>query len=119
MGENKMRDILIGLSKSSIESIFTVKKYSKEILEEDLERILFIRNLIEYEAEFIKVHCKEINIAQYVNELKKFALELFINQCVEAIPIEDKNKDDFDLKEHKDEGCDYFNYIYLNLEYPY
>ncbi len=46
MDENKMIDTLINISKIGIRSIFTVKKYGTEILEEDLELILFIRNYL-------------------------------------------------------------------------
>ena len=57
--ENKLIDILINISKVSIRSIFTAKKYDNEILDEDLRRILFIRNLLEESFEFVKKNHKE------------------------------------------------------------
>ncbi|CAN5795886.1 hypothetical protein BH23THE1_BH23THE1_31460 [soil metagenome] len=50
-----MNDILLNISKASIRSIFTAKKYDDKILGEDLHRILYIRNLLEEIIEFIKM----------------------------------------------------------------
>ena len=106
------------ISKIGIRSVFTAKKYSSEILQEDLNRILFIRNYIEECSLFIKETSKGINTEEYVAELKNYALELFLIQCEEAIPDEEKKSEDFNLEVHQKEDAEYFNYIYDNLKYP-
>ncbi len=113
-----MIDILVNMSKVSIRSIFTAKKYDSEILDEDLGRILFIRNLIEESVEFVKEYQKDIDVELYTSKLKKYALELFLKQCEEAITDEEKNSKEFNLENHKKEDSEYFNYIYSNLKYP-
>ncbi len=107
-----MIDILTNITKVSIKSIFTVNKYNSEILQEDLYRILFIRNLIEESFEFVKEYNQEINADQYHNELKDYALELFLKQCEEAIPEEEKSEQGFNLENHNEESKEYFNFIY-------
>jgi len=116
--ENKMIDILINISKIGIKSIFTAKKYDTEILDEDLRRILFIRNYLEESLLFVKKTYKEVDTEVYFSELKKYALELFVKQCKEAIPDEERNSEDFNFENHKEENVEFFNYIYDNLEYP-
>ena len=113
-----MIDSLIKISKIGLRSIFTVKKYDTEILDEDLNRIIFIRNYLEESLLFVKETYKGVNAEEYFNELKKYALELFLIQCEEAIPDEEKNSEDFNLETHQKEDADYFNYIYDNLKYP-
>lgn len=113
-----MIDNILNISKIGILSIFTVKKYDAEILDEDLSRILFIRNYIEECLLYVKGRYKEIDAEEYHNELKKFALELFLKYCEEAIPDEEKNSKDFNLEIHRKEDKDFFNYIYDNLKYP-
>ena len=113
-----MINSLIKISKIGLRSIFTVKKYDTKILEEDLNRILFIRNFLEESLLFVKETYEDVNTEEYFNELKKYALELFLIQCEEAIPDEEKNSENFDLETHQKEDADYFNYIYANLEYP-
>ncbi len=113
-----MIDILINISKIGIRSIFTAKKYDTEILDEDLRRILFIRNYLEESLLFVKKTYKEVDAKVYFSELKKYALELFVKQCIEAIPDEERNSEDFDFENHKKEDVEFFNYIYDNLKYP-
>ncbi len=113
-----MIDSIIEISKTGLRSIFTVKKYDTEILDEDLNRILFIRNFIEESLLFVQEAYTEVNAEEYFNELKKYALELFLIQCEEAIPDEEKNSEGFSLEIHQQEDKDYFNYIYDNLKYP-
>ena len=113
-----MIDKILTISKIGIRSIFTVKKYNTEILEEDLSRILFIRNYIEECILFVTEGYKEISAEEYQNELKKYALELFLKYCEETIPDEEKNSKDFNLEIYRKEDKDYFNYIYDNLKYP-
>ncbi len=113
-----MVDILMGLSKSSIRSVFTAEKYHHEILDADLHCILFIRNLIEENLEFVKANFKDIDTRMYFSALKEYALNLFIDLCLETSSIKDKNEDDFNIEEHKEENREYFNYIYSNLKYP-
>ena len=113
-----MIDILIEISKVGIRSIFTAKKYDDEILDEDLRRIMFIRNYIEESLKFVKDKHKDIEAGIYVSELKKYALGLFMEQCEEAISDEDKNSEEFNLKNRQAEDNEYFNYVYENLEYP-
>ncbi len=113
-----MIDVLINISKIGIRSIFTAKKYDTEILDEDLRRIMFIRNYLEESLQFVKETYKEVDIEVYFSELRKYALELFMKQCEEAIPDEEKNSEDFNLENHKKEDEEFFNYIYDNLKYP-
>ncbi|MBW6483017.1 MAG: hypothetical protein K0B10_08135 [Vicingaceae bacterium] len=117
-----MIDNILTISKIGIRSIFTAKKYDTEILYEDLSRILFIRNYIEecllFVKERYKERYKEISAEEYQNELKKYALELFLTFCEEAIPDEEKNSKDFNLEIQRKGDKDYFNYIYDNLKYP-
>ncbi len=113
-----MNDNILTISKIGIRSVFTVKKYDSEILDEDLSRILFIRNYIEECLLYVKETSKGINTGEYLTELKKYALELFLIQCEEAIPDEEKNSEDFNLEVHQKEDAEYFNYIYDNLKYP-
>jgi len=113
-----MIDILVNMSKVSIRSIFTAKKYDTEILDEDLRRILFIRNLLEESFEFVKENHKDIDAELYLSKLKKYALELFVKQCEEEIADEEKNSEEFNLENHKKEDREFFNYIYSNLKYP-
>ncbi|HIP48857.1 MAG TPA: hypothetical protein EYG92_07840 [Lutibacter sp.] len=113
-----MIDILIEISKVGIRSIFTAKKYDAEILDEDLRRIMFIRNYIEESLKFVKDKHKDIETGIYVSELKKYALGLFMEQCEEAISDEERNNENFNIENHKKEDEDFFNYVYENLEYP-
>lgn len=113
-----MIDNVLTISKIGIRSVFTVKKYDSEILDEDLSRILFIRNYIDECSQCVKETNKGINVEEYFTELKKYALELFLIQCEDAIPDEEKNSEDFNLENHQKEDADYFNYIYDNLKYP-
>lgn len=113
-----MIDNILVISKIGIKSVFTVKKYDSGILDEDLSRILFIRNYIDECSLFIKENNKDINAREYIAELKNYALELFLIQCKEAIPDEEKNREDFNLEVHQKEDADFFNYIYDNLKYP-
>ncbi len=108
-----MIDVVLNMSKVSIRSVFTAKKYDAEILDEDLRRILFIRNLIEESSEYVKNHHKEIDAELYARRLKEYALELFLEQCKEARSDDDDDCEDLDFDEQE-----YFNYIYQNLEYP-
>jgi hypothetical protein len=116
--ENKMIDILINISKIGLKSIFTAKKYDTEILDEDLKRILFIKNYLEENLLFVKENYKEVDSNVYFNELKEYAVELFSKQCEEAISEEEKNSKDFNLENHKKEDMEFFEYVYTNLEYP-
>ena len=113
-----MNDNILTISKIGIRSVFTVKKYDSEILDEDLSRISFIRNYIEECLVYVKETNKVINTEEYLIELKKYALELFLIQCKEAIPDEEKNSKDFNLEVHQKEDAEYFNFIYDNLKYP-
>ena len=113
-----MTDSIIKISKAGLRSIFTVNKYDAEILDEDLNRILFIRNFIEESLLSVKETCKGINAEEYFNELKKYALELFLTYCEESIPEEEKNSKNFNLETHQQEDVEYFNYIYDNRKYP-
>src|SRR5690554_6658825 len=113
-----MIDNLLSILKIGIKSVFTVKKYDSEILDEDLSRILFIRNYIEECTLYIKETHKGINVGEYVTELKKYALELFLMQCKDAIHDEEMNSEDFNLETNQKEDADFFNYIYDNLKYP-
>jgi len=113
-----MIDVLINISKIGIRSIFTAKKYDTEILDEDLRRIMFIRNYLEESLLFIKETYKEVDAEVYFSELRKYALELFMKQCEESISDEEKNSEDFNLENHKKEDEEFFNYIYDNLKYP-
>ena len=108
---------ILEISKIGLRSVFTAKKYSKTILEEDLNRILFIRNYIEESLLFVKENYEDVNAEEFYNELKKYARELFLIQCKEAIRDEVKNSENFDLETYQKESADYFNYIYDNLEY--
>jgi len=113
-----MTDSIVKITKAGLRSIFTVNKYDAEILDEDLSRILFIRNFIEESLLSVKETCKGINAEEYFNELKKYALELFLTYCEESIPEEEKNSKNFNLKTHQQEDEEYFNYIYDNCKYP-
>jgi len=113
-----MEELLTGLAKAAIKSVFTVQKYNSDILYEDLDRIVFIRNLIEESAEYIKANCKGLKVANYNKAMKEYALELYILQCMEAIPDEDKKDEDFDIEEEKEDIINYFEYIYKNLKFP-
>jgi hypothetical protein len=109
---------ILTTSKVGIRSIFSVKKYNKEILDEDLSRILFIRNYIEEYSLYVEETCKDFNAEEYSTELKKYALQLFLIECEEAIPEEEKNSVDFNVEDRQKEDAGYFNYIYDNLKYP-
>lgn len=113
-----MNDNILTISKIGIKSVFTAKKYDSEILDEDLYRILFIRNYIEECSLYVKERCEDIDVDEYFAELKKYALEMFLIQCEEAIPNEEKNREDFNLEAHQQDDADFFNYIYDNLKYP-
>ena len=113
-----MTDILIGLTKSSIFSLFSVKKLDREILDEDLKRIMLIRNLIEEGSDFIKNNCDGINVNSYNSELNQYACDLFIEFCLDEIPEENRRSDDFDITKEIGEIKEYFDYIYANLKYP-
>lgn len=113
-----MIDNILTISKIGIRSVFTVKKYDSEILDEDLSRILFIRNYIEECLLYVKETSKDINAGECFTELKKYALELFLIQCKDAISDEEKNSEEFNLEAHQKEDADFFNYIYDNLKYP-
>jgi hypothetical protein len=113
-----MYDNILTISKVGIKSIFTAKKYDSEILGEDLHRILFIRNYIEECSLYVKETCKDIDVVEYFAELKKYALEMFLIQCEEATPNEEKNRKDFNLEAHQQDDTDYFNYIFDHLKYP-
>ena len=116
--ENKMIDILINISKIGLRSVFTAKKYDTEILEEDLRRILFIRNYLEESLQFVKETYKDVDAKVYISELKNYALELFMKQCEEVMPDEEKNSVNFNFEKHREEDKEFFNYIYDNLKYP-
>jgi len=79
---------------------------------------LFIRNYLEESLRFVKGNYKEVDAEEYFNRLKKYALELFIEQCVGEIPDKERNSNGFNLENHKEEDKEYFNYIYDNLKYP-
>ncbi|WP_289053547.1 hypothetical protein [Carboxylicivirga marina] len=113
-----MSDKLLTISKIALKSIFTAKRYDTEILEEDLSRIMFIRNYIDECTEYVKENGIDINTEEYISELKNYALELFLIQCEEAIPPKEKNSKGFNLNDQQVEDAEYFNYIYNNLEYP-
>lgn len=113
-----MIDIITNISKIGIRSIFTVKKYDSEILDEDLSRVLFIRNYLEESLLFVKENYKEVDAKVYFNELKEYAVDLFMKQCEEAIPEEEKNSKGFNLENHKKEDKEFFEYVYNNLKYP-
>ena len=113
-----MIENITNISKIGIRSIFTVKRYDTEILDEDLNRILFIRNYLEESLVFVKETYKGVNTEEYFSELKKYALKLFMKQCEEAISDDEKNEEDFNLENHQKEDEEYFNYIYDNLKYP-
>ena len=113
-----MIDTVLTISKIGIRSVFTVKKYDTEILDEDLSRILFIRNYIEECSLYVQETFRGINAGEYFTELKKYALELFLIQCEKSIPDEEKNSKDFNLSAHQKEDADFFNYVYENLRYP-
>lgn len=113
-----MIDILINISKIGLKSIFSAKKYDTEILDEDLRRILFIRNYLEESLFFIKETYKEVDAKVYFNELKGYAVELFVKQCEESISDEEKNSEDFNLENHKKEDEEFFDYVYENMKYP-
>jgi len=114
----KMNDNLIDIAKVGIRSIFTAKKYDTEILDEDLSRILFIRNYIEESLLFVKENHTELDEKVYFNELKKYALELFMEQCEEARLDERINSKEFNLEEYQKENEEFFNYVYDNMKYP-
>lgn len=116
--ENKMIDILINISKIGLRSVFTAKKYDTEILEEDLRRILFIRNYLEESLQFVKETYKDVDAKVYISELKNYALELFMKQCEEVMPDEEKNSVNFNFEKHREEDKEFFNYVYDNLKYP-
>ena len=111
-----MIDILIDISKIGIKSIFTVEKYSTEILGEDLKRIMFIRNYIEESLQFVKETYKEVDAEVYFRELKRYALEFFVQRCEDAMLDVERSSDNF--KNSKEENKKKFNYIYDNLKYP-
>ena len=113
-----MIKILIEISKIGIKSIFTAKKYDTEILDEDLNRILFIRNYLEESLIFVTENYKEIDAKVYFCELKNYALELFMGQCEEARLNEKINSKEFNLKEYQKEDKEFFNYVYDNMKYP-
>ncbi|AFU68742.1 hypothetical protein P700755_001930 [Psychroflexus torquis ATCC 700755] len=113
-----MIDILINISKIGLKSIFTAKKYDTEILDEDLKRILFIRNYVEESLLFIQETYKEVDAKVYFNELKGYAVELFVKQCEESISDEEKNGEDFNLENHKKADEEFFDYVYENMKYP-
>ena len=113
-----MTDILISISKIGLRSIFTAKKYDTEILDEDLRRILFIRNYLEESLLFVEETYKEVDSKVYFSELKEYAVELFMKQCEEATPDEEKDSEDFNLENQKKEDEEFFNYVYNNLKYP-
>jgi len=112
-----MEDKLIGMAKSGIRSIFTVKKYNEETLDEDLHRIIFIRNLVETSVDYLKENFENIDVLAYNNNLKQYARELFQNSCIENIPEETRFEKNFNIEDEKKESDTYFNYIYENLEY--
>jgi hypothetical protein len=113
-----MIDILINISKVSIKSIFAEQKQNPEFLDEDLQTISFIRNLLDKKYEFVKNNHPEINAEKYLDELKKYARQLFSIQCQELLSEEEKNSDGFNLENYKAENDKYFNYIYSNQQYP-
>ena len=113
-----MIEKITNISKIGIRSIFTIKRYDTEILDEDLKIIIFIRNYLEESLLFVKETYKEVNAEEYYIELKKYALKLFIKQCEEAISDDKENDKDFNLENHKKDDEEYFNYIYDNLKYP-
>lgn len=71
-----MIDILLDVSKVGIKSIFTAEKYVDGVLDEDLTRILFIRNYLEESVQFVEEHHKEIDTDLYLSTLKQYALDL-------------------------------------------
>lgn len=79
---------------------------------------MFIRNYIEESLLFVKETYEEVDAKVYFNELKKYALELFVKQCEVAISDEERNSEDFSFENHKEEDAKFFNYIYDNLKYP-
>ena len=70
-----MIDNLLSILKIGIRSVFTVKKYDSEILDEDLNRILFIRNYIEECSLYVKETNENINEGECSTILKSYALE--------------------------------------------
>lgn len=113
-----VNDTLIEISKIGIRSIFTVKKYDSEILDEDLSRILFIKNYIEDSLQFVEENYSKIDAKVYFNELKKYALELFMEQCEETRLDEKISSKEFNLEEYQKEDKEFFNYVYDNRKYP-
>lgn len=113
-----MNDNTLIISKIGIRSVFTVNKYDPEILEDDLSRIIFIRNYIEECSLYVKEVRQDINTEEYFTALKKYALELFLIQCEDTISDVERNSECFNLKTHQKENADYFNYLFDNLKYP-
>ncbi len=113
-----MIDILIEVTKSSILGIFTVEKYNKEILDEDLSKILVIRNIIEECANYVSKSNNKIHLDLFKKKLIEYALELFTEWCFQNIPNEVKLKKGFDTKNEREEIIKYFKHIYTHLNYP-
>jgi hypothetical protein len=111
-----MTDTITNISKVALNSVFTIKKYdtsSTPILEEDIERIIFIRNFIEESVEYIRNNHKDIDTEEFARELKEFAIDLFIKMCNECRGDYEMNPEEQDFDDRE-----YFNYVYHHLEYP-
>ena len=113
-----MMDTLTEISKIGIKSIFTAEKYNNELLEEDLDRITFIRNYIEEYVLYANKAYSDFNTEEYSQRLKNYALEFFLKQCEDLLSDEEKDSDDYDSMKQRNENEAYFNYIFDNLEYP-
>ena len=112
-----MDNRIIDLAKSCLQSAFTVKKYNTEILDEDLYKVLFIRNMIEDCSNYIGKN-SDIDVALISNDLQEYSRKLFVEFCIKNIPKEELSDENFNIQSRKDEMSDYFNYMYKHLEYP-
>jgi len=66
----------------------------------------------------LKTNCKELKVATFNKQMKEYALELYIIQCMDSFSEKEKEDESFDIEDEKEEIKTYFDYIYKNLEYP-
>lgn len=112
-----MDNQIIDLAKKCLQSVFTVEKYNKEILDEDIYKVTFIRNMIEDCCDYIGKET-DIDASSIGNNLQEYAQNLFVEFCIKNIPEDELSDINFNIQDREVEMSDYFNYMYKHLEYP-
>ena len=116
MNNTKIIEVLLGVTKSSINGVFNIDKYVDSFLNDDLERVIVIRSIIEENTNYAMSILEKIDSIKFKSELIEYAKMLFCKLCLEERGV--MGVDNFDDENLTKEDESFFNYIYKNLQYP-